>query len=134
MAKRLNTSDVLQLLEDDNFSLSEEDDSNFEGEGVESYLPRADPELSHVENSEVMEEDEEPMDFEDVVFDDSSSSSDERVTQPLGKYYCSKRYRIKKYLFLCPQFLDLHKVTAAPLPTELEYPAVVMRSHQMVLS
>ena len=94
MAKRLNTSDVLQLLEDDNFGLSEEDDSDFEGEGGESYLPRADPELSHVENSEVMEDDEEPMDFEDIVSNDSSSSSDESVTQPLGKYYCSKRYRI----------------------------------------
>ena len=41
VAKRLNMSDVLQLLEDDDFCLSEEDDSNFEGEGVESYLPRA---------------------------------------------------------------------------------------------
>ena len=48
------------------------------------------PELSHVKNSEVMEEDEEPMDFNDIVFDDSSSSNDESVTQPLGKYYCSK--------------------------------------------
>ena len=85
---------MLQLLEDDDFGLSEEDDSDFEGEGVESYLPRADPELSHVENSEVLEEDEKPMGFEDIFFDDSSSSSDERVTQPLGKYYCSKRYRI----------------------------------------
>ena len=47
-----------------------------------------------MENSEVMEGDEEPMDFEDIVFDDSSSSSDESVTRPLGKYYCSKRYRI----------------------------------------
>ena len=36
---------MLQLLEDDDFGISEEDDSNFEGEGVESYLPRADPEL-----------------------------------------------------------------------------------------
>ena len=35
MAKHLDTSDVLQLLEDDNFGLSEEDDSDFEGEGVE---------------------------------------------------------------------------------------------------
>ena len=85
---------MLQLLEDDDFGLSEEDDSGFEGEGVESYLPRADPELSRVENSEVMEEDEEPMDFEDKVFDDSSSSNDVSVTQPLGKYYSSKRYRI----------------------------------------
>ena len=65
MAKRLNTSDVLQLLEDNDFGLFEEVDSDFEGEGVESYLPRADPELSHVENSEVVEEDEEPLDFED---------------------------------------------------------------------
>ena len=85
---------MLQLLEDDDFGLSKGDASDFEGKGVESYIPRADPELSHVGNSEVMEEDEEPMDFEDIVFDDSSSSSDERVTQPLGKYYCSKRYRI----------------------------------------
>ena len=94
MAKRLNTRDVLQLLQDDDFGLSEEDNSDFEDEGVESYLPRADPKLSQVENSEVMEEDEEPMDFEDIFFDDSSSSSDESVTQPLGKYYCSKSYRI----------------------------------------
>ena len=66
----------------------------FEGESVESYLSRADPELSHVENLEVMEEDEEPMDFEDIVSDDRSSCSDESITQPLGKYYGSKRYRI----------------------------------------
>ena len=83
---------MLQLLEDDNFGLSDVYESDFEDE--ESYLPRADPELSYVENSEVMEEDEEPMDFDDIVFDNSSSSSDESVTQPLGKYYCSKRYRI----------------------------------------
>ncbi len=47
-----------------------------------------------MENSEVMEEGEEPLDFDDIFFDDSSSSSDESVTQPLGKYYCSKRFRI----------------------------------------
>ena len=81
-------------MEDDDFGLTEEDESDFEVEGVESYLPRADAELRHGENSEVMEEDEEPMDFDDIVFDDSSSSSYESVTQPLGKYYCSKRYRI----------------------------------------
>ena len=84
---------MLQLLEDDDFGLSEEDESDFEGEGVESYLPRADLNLV-MENLEVMEEDEEPMDFNDIVFDDSSSSIDVSVTQPLGKYYCSKRYRI----------------------------------------
>ena len=75
IAKHLNTRNVLQLLEDDDFGLSEEDNSDFEGE--EGYLPKTDPELSHVENSEVMEEDEEPMDFEDIVSDDSSSSRDE---------------------------------------------------------
>ena len=80
MAKRLNTSDVLRLLEDYDFGLTEEDDRDFECEGVESYLPRADPELSHVENSKVMVEDEEPLYFEDIDFDDSSSSSDESVT------------------------------------------------------
>ena len=68
---------MLQLLEGDDVGLFEEDTSDFEDEGVESYLHRVDPELSHVENSEVMEEDEEPLDFEDIVFDDSSSSSDE---------------------------------------------------------
>ena len=87
LARRLNTRDVASV-EDDDFDLSDEDSSDFKSEGVESYLPRADPELSFVENSEVMEEDEEPMDFEDIVSDDAS------VTQPLGKYYCSKRYRI----------------------------------------
>ena len=86
MLRTWNTSDALQLLEDDDFGLSEEDESDFEGEGVESYLPRAHFELSHGENSEVMEKDEEPMDFDDIVFDDSSSSSDESLTQPLGKY------------------------------------------------
>ena len=58
-------------MEDDDFGLSEEDGSDFEGESVESYLPRAEPELSHGEHSEVMEEDEEPMDFDDIVFDDA---------------------------------------------------------------
>ena len=81
-------------MEDDVFGLSDEDSSYFEGEVLESYLPRADTELSPMENSEVMEEDEEPMNFEDIVSDDSSSSSDESVTQTIGKYYCSKSYRI----------------------------------------
>ena len=67
-------------MEDDDFGLSVEDESDFEGEGVEGYLPRADPELSRGENSEVMEEDEEPMNFYGIIFDDSSSFSDESVT------------------------------------------------------
>ena len=86
-----------------------------------------------MENLEVMEENEEPMDFEDIVFDDSSSSSDESVTQPLGKYYCSKKYRIKISVSISTVFVYTQS-TAAPPPTELKYPAVVMRSHQMVVS
>ena len=93
LARRLNIRDVASE-EGDDFGLSDKDSCDFEGEGVESYLPRANPKLSLVENSEVMEEDEEPMDFEDIVSDDSFNSSHESVTQPLGKYYCSKRYRI----------------------------------------
>ena len=50
----LDARDVLQLLEDD---LSEEDDSDFEGESVEGYLPRVDFELFPVDNTE--EEDDE---------------------------------------------------------------------------
>ena len=76
---------MLQVLEDDDFGLSEEYESDFEGEGIEIYLPRADPELSHVENSEFMEEDEELIHFDDIFFDDSSSSSNASVTQPLEK-------------------------------------------------
>ena len=57
-----------------------------------------------MENSEVMEEDEEPMDFEDIVFDDSSSSSDVSVTQPLGKYYCSKGIEYKNICFYVHSF------------------------------
>ena len=129
MAKRLNTSDVLQLLEDVDFGLSEEDDNDFENECVESYLPKADPELSHVQNSEVMEEYEELMDFGGLVSDDSSSSSDGSVTQPSGKYYCSKRYiYIKISVFMSTVFGSKQSTAALP-PTELKYPAVVMRSH-----
>ena len=133
MTKCLNTSDVLQLLEDDDFGLTEEDDSDFEGEGVESYLPRADLELSHVENSEVMEEDEEPMDFEDLVSDDRSSSSDESVTQPLGNITFQKRIEYKISVSMSTVFGSTQSHRAPP-PTELKYPAIVMRSHQMVVS
>ena len=57
-----------------------------------------------MKNSEEMEADEEPMDFEDIVFYDSSSSSDESVTQPLGKYYCSKGIEYKNICFYIHSF------------------------------
>ena len=44
MAKRLTVSEVVELLdadEYDDFGLSEEDNSDSEGEDVEGYLPRA---------------------------------------------------------------------------------------------
>ena len=50
LARRLKTRDVASE-EDDDFGLSDENSSDFESEGIESYLPRADPELSLVENS-----------------------------------------------------------------------------------
>ena len=80
-----------------------------------------------------MEEDEESMDFDDIVFDDGSSSSDESVTQPLVKYYCSKRYRIKNICFYAHIFW-IYTQYSSPPPTQLKYPAVVMRCHQLVVS
>ena len=80
MSKRLIASDVLQLLEDDEFGLSEEEDSDFEGKSVEGYLPRMDLELCPVDNTEDMEEDEEPMDY------DSSICSEDCRIQPWVGY------------------------------------------------
>ena len=39
MAVRLNAFDVLEMLEDDDFGLPEEEDSDYEGEGIQGYLP-----------------------------------------------------------------------------------------------
>ena len=80
-----------------------------------------------------MEENEEPLDFEDIVFDDSSSSSDESVTQPLVSITVQKGIELKISVSMSTGFGSTQS-TAAPPPTELKYPAVVMRSHQMVVS
>lgn len=92
MAKRLTVSEVVELLdadEYDDFGLSEEDNSDCEGEDVEGYLPRASSRFVHVEESEESVEEEE-MDFEAIVPDDSSSSSDESLNQPsVGKFSCT---------------------------------------------
>ena len=48
--KRLTASDVLQLLEDDEFGLSEEDGSDIKS--VEGYLPRMDLELCPLDNTD----------------------------------------------------------------------------------
>ena len=81
MAKRLTASDGLQLLED-KFGQSEEDDSDFEGKSVEGYLHSVDLELCPVDTTEEIEEDEEPMEYDD----DGAICSEDCGIQPLGLY------------------------------------------------
>ena len=42
MASCLNLDEVLERLEDDDFGLSSEDESDFEGEGIYGYMPETD--------------------------------------------------------------------------------------------
>ena len=95
MAKHLIVSEVVELLdadefdEFDEFGLSEEDNSDCEGEDVEGYLPRASSGFVHMEESEESVEEEE-MDLEAIVPDDSSSFSDESLNQPsVGRFSCT---------------------------------------------
>ena len=46
MEERLTVSDVLERLDEDDFGLSSGEESDFEGEEVYSYLPRAPEVLS----------------------------------------------------------------------------------------
>ena len=86
MAERFTVSDVLDLLENDKFSLSYSHEGEFEGDNIEGYLPRAELEVSLGKSTSPMEEDDdEQMDFEYIVSNDSSVSSEESDTQPLGK-------------------------------------------------
>ena len=39
MAERFTVSEVLDLLENDEFDLSDSDESEFEGDNIEGYLP-----------------------------------------------------------------------------------------------
>lgn len=94
MSERLTVSEVLQRLEDNDFSLSEEDDSDFEGENIEGYLPRVDVEVCSVEQNEGMEEEEEGMEEEEetmdcdyIASDENSICSEDCGIQPLGKLY-----------------------------------------------
>lgn len=71
MASRLTASDVLDLLEDDDFGWFSGEDSDFEGEGVTSYLPEAGEHFSdggegpQLNEEDVEESDEEGMEEED---------------------------------------------------------------------
>ena len=75
-------SEVLDLLENDEFGLSDSDESEFEGDNIEGYLPRAELEVRLGESTAPMEEDDdEQMDFEYIVINDRSVSSEESDTQ-----------------------------------------------------
>ena len=85
MAERFTVSEVLDLLENDEFGLSDSE-SEFEGDNIEGYLPRAELEVCLGESTAPMEEDDdEQMDFEYIVSNDRSVSSEESDTQPLCK-------------------------------------------------
>ncbi len=78
MASRLTANEVVQLLEDDDFGLEEEDDSNFEGDEVESYLPQALSGLAITEPlAQSSQEDEEGMELEDVAEVEDSEMSEQ---------------------------------------------------------
>ena len=72
MASRLSARDVVQLMEDDDYGLGEDDDSDFEGDGVESYLPHVFSELSIVEQlSKSTQEDREAIELEAMEFEET---------------------------------------------------------------
>ena len=79
MATRFTASEVIQLLDDDDFGLPREEESDFEGDEVASYLPRSEFDISDVHN---LEEDlVEAMEVEDTealdVMSEYEVSSDE---------------------------------------------------------
>ena len=72
MASRLCTHDVGQLMEDNDYGLGEDDDSDFEGDGVESYLHQVFSELSIVEQwSKSTQEDREAIELEVMEFEET---------------------------------------------------------------
>lgn len=96
MASRLTASEVFQLLEDDDFGLEEEDDSDFEGDEVESYLPQALSGLAITEPlAQSSQEDEEDMEMEEIAEDSDSDMSEQQdrasvsssLAQESGKPY-----------------------------------------------
>ena len=108
MANRFTASEVIQLLDDDDFGLPREEESDFEGDEVASYLPRSELEISEEQN---LEEDlEEAMEVEDtedtdVMSEYDESSDEDSSNQPLGKSICTfvartNNYRINFFFFL----------------------------------
>ena len=96
MASRLSARDVVQLMEDDDYGLGEDDDSDFEGDGVESYLLQVFSELSNVEQwSKSTQEDREAIDLKTMEIEETevvdleyracTSSSNDKVAHDSGK-------------------------------------------------
>ena len=96
MASRLNALDVVQLMEDDDYGLGEGDDSDFEGDGVESDLLQVFSELSIVEQwSKSTQEDRKAIELEAMEFEETevvdledrayTSSSNDKVAHDSGK-------------------------------------------------
>ncbi len=54
MATRYTTTEVIELLEDNDFGLSGEEESDFEGDGIASYLTSAVQQLSVSSNAAVV--------------------------------------------------------------------------------
>ena len=67
MASRFGVNDVLQMLDDHDFSLSDSDSSDSEGEGVFGYLPQASSNTSKVQDA--LGEDEDLDLFEEGAMD-----------------------------------------------------------------
>ena len=64
MATRFTTSEVIELLDDNDFGLSREEESDFEGEEITSYLPCGVVQLS--ERDGVEEDHNEAMEVEEM--------------------------------------------------------------------
>ena len=89
-------------MDDDDFGLPREEESNFEGDEVASYLPRSEFEISDEQNLE--EDIEEAMEVEDTedldVMSEYEVSSDEDSSNlPLGKSICTFVARLNSYRF-----------------------------------
>ena len=77
MATRFTASEIIQLLDDDDFSLHEEE-SDFEGDEIASYLPRSEHENS---DEQKLEEVENTKNL-DVMLVYEESSDEQSSNQP----------------------------------------------------
>ena len=74
MSLRYTASDVAQLLDDDDFGLSESDSSDFEGDEVFGYLPEVQHDALYEEDSQELEEQVNAYTSEAMLSDGCSTS------------------------------------------------------------